>query len=135
MARHPIDVTDAEFAVLDALWDSGPQTIRALTDRLYPAGSASDYATVQKLLERLEAKRTVSRDRSNHRHIFRAACGREELVGGQLQKVANKLCDGSLTPVLLHLVQSVKLSKSDREVLRKLLDDSDPATAPKARRT
>ena len=44
-----------ELDVLRALWEDGPATIRALTDRLYPRGGASEYATVQKLLERLES--------------------------------------------------------------------------------
>ncbi len=58
-----IRLTDAEFAVLEPLWEAGPQTIRQLTVRLYPQQSTSDYATVQKLLERLEAKGCVKRDR------------------------------------------------------------------------
>jgi len=134
MSRPPVDVTDAEFAVLEALWDSGPQTIRELTGRLYPSVSVSDYATVQKLLERLEAKQFVHRDRASHRHVFRALRERSEMVGSQLQMVADKLCDGSLTPVLLHLVQAGKLSKSDRETLRKLLDDAQPKKKPPAAR-
>ena len=56
MARRPQDVTDAELEVLRALWELGPATIRTLADRLYPRGGASEYATVQKLLERLEDK-------------------------------------------------------------------------------
>ena len=34
MAGSPRVVTDAELDVLRALWDVGPATIRALTDRL-----------------------------------------------------------------------------------------------------
>ena len=44
-----------------------------LTDRVYPRGGASAYATVQKLLERLEDKECVRRDRSAMAHVFRAA--------------------------------------------------------------
>ena len=67
MARTPQDVTDAELAVLQVLWEQGPATIRQLTDRLYPEGKTSHYATVQKLLERLQAKGCVSRDRGGPR--------------------------------------------------------------------
>ena len=51
----PPDVTDAELAVLQTLWEQGEATIRQLTDVLYPEGKAAHYGTVQKLLERLEA--------------------------------------------------------------------------------
>jgi BlaI family penicillinase repressor len=125
MSSAPLQITDAECAVLEALWDDGPQTIRDLTMRLYPSVSVSDYATVQKLLERLEAKSCVTRDRSGHAHVFRATRHRSDLIGSQLQQVANKLCDGSLAPVLMHLVQASKLSKSDRAMLRRLLADAE----------
>ena len=51
MARPRTDVTDAELAVLKELWAEGPSTIRKLADRLYPGGTTSHYATVQKLLD------------------------------------------------------------------------------------
>jgi predicted transcriptional regulator len=118
-------VTDAELAVLEALWQHGPDTIRALTTRLYPRGSTSDYATVQKLLERLEDKGCIARDRSGFAHRFAATVAREDLIGQQLESVAQKLCDGSLTPLLLHLVQSTPLTSAQRAELRRMLDESD----------
>ncbi|MBM83750.1 MAG: penicillinase repressor, partial [Planctomycetaceae bacterium] len=55
MSRTAQDITDAELAVIRQLWDSSPQTIRQLTESLYP-GDESQYSTVKKLLERLEEK-------------------------------------------------------------------------------
>jgi BlaI family transcriptional regulator, penicillinase repressor len=132
MSRRKLQITDAEFAVLEALWDVGSNTIRDLTLRLYPSAAASNYATVQKLLERLETKGCVARDRSEHAHVFRAVCERGDLIGSQLQQLADKLCDGSMAPVLMHLVQATRLSKSQREMLRQMLDDS--AKKPSSRR-
>ena len=56
MRRDLPELPDAELAVLQQLWERGPATIRQLTDALYPEGTDAYYATVQKLLERLEAK-------------------------------------------------------------------------------
>ena len=58
------DVSDAELSVLQVLWDRGPATIRQITDVLYPGGGDAGYATVQVLLNRLENKRHVRRDRA-----------------------------------------------------------------------
>ena len=41
----------------------GPATIRQLVERVYKQSGASVYATVQKLLDRLESKGFVERDR------------------------------------------------------------------------
>ena len=135
MARTPQDITDAELAVLQVLWDAGDSVpIRRITEVLYPSGKAAQYATVQKLLERLETKECVERDRSAPVHVFSATLGRDELVGRRLQAVAEKLCGGSWTPLLTQLVQGQRLSHQDRHLLRQLIHDHDAATARKERR-
>jgi predicted transcriptional regulator len=125
MARTPQDVTDTELAVLQALWDGGPATIRHLTDVLYPGGGAAEYGTVQKLLDRLEKKGCVRRDRTAAAHTFTAVIGRDELIGRRLQTMAEKLCGGSLTPLLTHLVRGRRLSARERQELRALIDELD----------
>ena len=118
----PPDVTDAELAVLQALWEQGEATIRRLTDALYPAGTAAHYGTVQKLLERLEAKGCVRRDRRPWPHAFRPTIDRETLIGWRLRATAEQLCGGSLTPLLLHLLKAEQLSTQERQELRSFLE-------------
>jgi len=122
MARTPQDITDAELAVLSLLWEKGRCTVRELTDVLYPNGTGAHYATVQKLLERLEIKQFVRRDRKPWPHQFDAQIDRNELIGRRLQTTADKLCGGSLVPILTQLVKS-HLTPEDRRSLRGLLDD------------
>lgn len=123
MPRIPQDVTDAELAILELLWDQGPASVRHLAEQLYQKSSASQHATVQKLLERLEAKGCVRRDRGTWPHTFAAAIERSDLIGRQLQQTADKLAGGSLQPLLTHLVKTGRLSAEDRQSLRSLLDD------------
>jgi BlaI family transcriptional regulator, penicillinase repressor len=136
MARTPLDVTDAELGILQLLWDGGPAAIRQLTDALYPrgghppGGSTAQYATVQKLLERLEGKGYVARDRSASVHVFTAAVARDELIGRRLRSLAEQLCGGSLTPLLTHLVQAESLSAAERQSLRALIDRLDGERKP-----
>ena len=125
MARPAQDITDSELSVLRILWDRGPATIRQLTDRLYPGGGTAQYATVQKLLDRLEGKGCVRRDRTPAAHVFTAAIDRDALIGRRLQDVAEKLCGGSLTPLLTHLMRSRPLSARERRELRDLIDKLD----------
>jgi predicted transcriptional regulator len=134
MARNPQDVTDTELAILQVLWDQGPATIRQLTEALYPGGGTAQYATVQKLLERLEAKGHVARDRTEAAHAFTATTGRDELIGRRLEEMADQLCGGSLTPLLTHLVRARKLSPRERQELRALIDELDQKTWTKGER-
>jgi BlaI family transcriptional regulator, penicillinase repressor len=117
------DVTDAELAVLQALWDAGPSPIRQLADRLYPGGTDAHYATVQKLLERLEGKGHVHRDRRSHAHVFTAVTGLDALVGQRLRAVAEKLTGGLMAPLLSHLVKAEALTSEERRELRDLIDE------------
>ena len=125
MSRTAQDVTEAELSILDVLWDQGLATIRQLVSAVYGTGGASAYATVQKLLDRLEAKGFVARDRGASVHVFRATVGREELIRRRLRAVADTFCGGSLAPLLTHLVKGERLSERDRKELRALIEELD----------
>ena len=122
MTRVPQEVTDAELAVLQVIWNQGPASVRQLMDVLYPEGGPSSFATVQKLLERLSAKGFVARERARGVHIYRALVGRDELAGRWLEAMAEKLGEESLTPLLTHLVSSQRLNTAELQELRALLD-------------
>lgn len=134
MTRKYRDVTQAEQAVLEALWAMGMATIRQLTDELYPNGTASNFSSVQKLLERLETKRFVKRKRSGSVYVFLALVDREELIGRRLNAVAESLCDGSLTPLLEHLVEAHKLTPDDRKSLQEMIDHWDQKKTERKRK-
>jgi BlaI family transcriptional regulator, penicillinase repressor len=125
MNQRNQDVTEAELALLQVLWDDGPATIRQLVERVYKQMGTSVYATVQKLLDRLEAKGCVERERGGPVHIFRAAINRDELIGRRLRAVADSLCGGSLSPLLTHLVEGRGLSDQERRELRGLIEKLD----------
>jgi predicted transcriptional regulator len=119
MGRTLPNVTETEWSVLQRLWDQGPATVRQLTDVLYPRGGASEYATVHKLLERLESKGYVCRERSTGVYIFEAAVNRDAVIGQQLEVLVEKLCGGSLQPLLSNLIRVKGLKAAE---LRELLD-------------
>ena len=123
MPRSPQDITEAELAILQILWNQKKSTIRQITDALYPKPAPAQYATGQKQLERMEAKDFVTRDRSLFVHVFSPAVDRDELIGRRLKAVADKLCGGSLAPILSHLARAKKLSESERKALRQIIDE------------
>ena len=130
MGRPAQDITESELAVLRILWDRETSTIRQLTDVLYPQGEAAQYATVQKLLDRMEAKGYVRRDRTMFVHIFQSVLDRDELIGRRLRSLAEMLCEGSLTPLLTHLARAKDLTDEDRLALRAIVDEPDPSSDP-----
>ena len=135
MARTPQDVTDTELAILQILWDQGPSTRRQITDILYPRGGPAQYATVQKLLERLEAKGFVAaKNRGQGVLTFAVSVDRDELISRKLQEMAEKLCGGSMTPLLMNLVRAQPLSDRQLDELRSFVEDLRRKTKRKGER-
>jgi BlaI family penicillinase repressor len=135
MARQAQDVTDSELGLLQVLWDRGRCSTRQLTEVLYPSGGTPQYATVQKLLERLEEKGLVTRDRSLFVHTFVAAADRDELISRRLWALADKLCSGSLAPIVSNLVRHQSLTEKERNALRDLIDAPAQLRQEKTRRS
>jgi BlaI family transcriptional regulator, penicillinase repressor len=129
MSRPPQDVTDAEFAILQTIWTLGRTTIRKVADEIYPGGNLTQYATVQKLVERLERKHYILRDRSTWPHQFDTIVSREELMTRRLQSLADQLCEGNMSDLLICLIRSFRPTESDRHTLRQMLDDLDAQRA------
>lgn len=119
--------SETELALLRILWRRGAATIRDLTDERYPGGGHAHYATVQSLLDRLEAKGLVSRRREGRVNVFEALASRADLVRHRLRETAEHLCDGSLAPLLSHLVTDVELSEDEARALQRLVERLDGA--------
>ncbi len=133
MSKKPQDVTEAEFAVLSHLWDQGPSTTRQLAEAVYPKKKGA-APTVLKLLERLETKDCVVRDDSGPVLVFSAKIAREDLIEHRLKAVADDLCDGSRTPLLMHLVDPERLTPEEIHMLRQLVTDLDEQATRKKRK-
>lgn len=134
MNRRQADVTDAELAVLQTLWERGPCTRRQLTEVLYPQDPPGQYTTVQKLLERLEGKGYVTQERVQGVLTFRPTIERDQLLSQRLLALAERLCDGSVTPLFTNLVRAKPLTQEEVAALRRVLDDLKVPPKPRDQR-
>ena len=120
-------VTEGELSILEVIWEQGDPTSRDIAAAVYDRVTDSKMASVQKLLERLEAKGCVARDRRERAHRFRAVVSREDFLRHRLQGLADRLCGGAIAPLVTTLLRSKKgLSKKNGEELRRLIDELWP---------
>jgi predicted transcriptional regulator len=122
VSKQLVDVTETELAILDVIWDRGACEIREIVEAMYPQHTQARHTTVKSLLERLAEKGYVEADTSRFAHKFSARVSREAYVGQQLQKLADNHFAGSLAPMLLALVDRVKLSRKERDAIRKMIE-------------
>ena len=125
MPRTPT-VSDAELEVLKVLWDTGPSTVRDVAAALRPRRRRLAYNTVLTLLSRLREKRYVAADRRGTAHVFRAVVSRDDLVGSSLAALADRVCEGAASPLMLALVRGQRFTAEEIAHFRKLLDDLTP---------
>jgi predicted transcriptional regulator len=105
------------------IWERGRITARDLKCVLYPNGSRSHYEFLKGLLSRMERKGFVKRDRKPSAHQFESKIDRDVLIGRCLQTIADKLCDGSMDPLLQHLVYA-QFNADQLNIIRDLLNET-----------
>ncbi len=115
-------VTDAELAVLKALWARGPLSAKQITEEIYPDGAESEFASVHSFLQRLERKELVTRDRKAFVHVFSATASQSEILGQELKSLIERLGSGSVAPLVMSLIEQKHLSRKEAAEIRKLLD-------------
>ena len=125
MARRS-PVSDAELEVLKVLWAAGPATVRDVGASLRRRRRRLAYNTVLTLLSRLREKGYVVADRRDTAHLFRAKVTREDLLGSTLSALADRVCDGTASPLVHALVRGQRFSAEEIAHFRKLLDDLEP---------
>ena len=115
-------ISSAEREVLRVLWDLGAVGVKEVSEQLAAEGSEWTRSTIITLLQRLEKKGYVSSDKSGFAFVFQAAVSRDDLVRQRLAEVADELCEGEWTPLLLAFAQQKKLTEKDVGELQKLID-------------
>lgn len=119
-------LANAELAVMDLLWENGRMTARDMREQLYSDASKAQHGTVQRLLQRLEEKGFVKRDRSLSTHFFSPLVSRDAYAGQQLEALADKLTAGSIAPLITHLVEEKKISREEIKRIRDIVNKPRP---------
>ena len=116
-------LANAELAVMNLLWQKDDRmTAREIREHLYPNKMKAQHGTVQRLLQRLEKKGFIDRDKSIAVHFFSAIVSREQYAGQQLESLADKLTSGAFAPLITHLVEHKKIAPKDIARIREALD-------------
>ena len=123
-ARAFQGVSDAELALLEQLWKA-PSTPQELQAKLAENGAERTYTTVQTLLHRLLRKGFVARRREGVAQIYSARVDRDELLARHVAALANRLCDGAVSPLVLSLVKTRRFSRGELARFRKLLEGDE----------
>lgn len=117
-------LSEREWMVLGALWDTGGAPLGALTQTLYPETGWSRN-TVLTYLTRMEAKGLVSIDKEGYPSVYRAALSREECRAQARDSFLRDVYRGSTGDLVAAFLKEKPISAQEREELRRLLDEME----------
>ena len=113
-------ISEAEHAVMEALWDESPLTAVDVCERVCAANDWS-MPTVKTLLSRLVAKDAVGTEPDGRKFLYRPLIERSDYVGGESRGLVDRLFGGRAAPLFAHLAESEALTEDDLEEIEALL--------------
>jgi BlaI family transcriptional regulator, penicillinase repressor len=116
-------LTKLEFQIMETLWTNGECSIREIQEA-FPEKDRPAYTTIQTTIYRMEAKKVVRRVKKvGNFHVFEAAVSRNAAQRRLIDDLL-ALFGGRTQPVMVHLIESGKLTLEDvkeaEKALRKL---------------
>lgn len=115
-----LQCTDAEWKILEVLWQEHPRTMPEITKILEPETGWTRH-TVITLLKRMADKGTVTVDESGPIKRYSPTITREEASAQQTGKLLGRVFGGKASLLVHHLVDTGELSAKDVEELWKEL--------------
>ena len=118
------DISESEWSLMEALWESSPQTASELTKTLRPTMSWAEN-TVRTLLTRLIDKGAIKTgENSSGTRTYLPAVKREACVRAEGESFMQRIFGGAAKPLLVHFAQNSKLTAEEVRELKKILDQS-----------
>lgn len=122
--KNPSKPTPTELEILSILWDKGPSTVREVHEVL-SRGRKIGYTGALKFLQIMTAKGSVIRNEDERAHVYQAKEPADETKRRVARDVLQKIFGGSVSQLVLHLIEDKKASPDEIEEIRRLLDDYD----------
>ena len=119
-----ISISDAEWQVMNIIWDGQPITSQEIVARL---AEQTDWAsqTIKTMLHRLVKKEVLTFEKQGNRYVYRSRVKRSACVKQASRAFLERVFDSEPAPLLAHFMQSTKLSAEEIAELRRILDDKE----------
>ena len=104
-----VQCTEAEWKIMEVLWDRAPRTMGEITRVLEPATGWTRH-TVITLLKRMQEKGSVQVDESGPVKTYSPLIDREEASASQTKKLLSHVFEGKASLLINNLVDSGQIS-------------------------
>jgi len=135
MARREYHLTEAEWAIMEAVWEHEPAAAPAIQEVLQDQRGWS-YSTVKTFMDRMAGKGLLKTERIRNLILYRAAIDRKDAQRGELTRAVTRAFNGAFTPMMQFLLDEHSLSDKELMELEQLIrSKKQEMTAKRSSRT
>ena len=119
-----MELTNAEWKLMEGLWERSPLTGRELTERMQTQCGWSRSTTLT-LLSRMELKGAVTADSSGGKKAFSPLLSREAAAMQETENFLDRVYKGSVGLMVSALTHKQALSREEIEELYAILKETE----------
>jgi predicted transcriptional regulator len=120
MPKSEIELTAAEWTVINAVWENEPCTAPQIQEKLEKK-TGWTYSTVRTLMDRMAAKGLLKAKKARHPTLYSSAVTRAQAQRGELLYALKNAFNGALTPMLQCLIETSDLNPRELAELELLI--------------
>jgi len=120
MANRNPELTEAEWAIIQAVWENEPCAAPTVQEKL-ETRKDWNYSTVKTLMDRMVAKGLLTTERIRNLILYRSAITKVQAQKGEIMRAVKRAFDGALTPMMQFMLDEHKLSQKQLAELESLI--------------
>lgn len=116
--------TEAELEILAVLWKRGEATVREIHDEIN-SHKPTAYTTTLKMLQIMDEKGLVERDKTSRAHIYRAKLERAATERSFAQDLLQRVFGGSASQLIIRVLESKPSDAEELAAIRRIIDEAE----------
>ena len=134
MPPKPIELTEAEWTIIKAVWEDEPCSAPAIQEKLLKL-TGWTYSTVRTLMDRMVGKGLLRATKSGKLTLYRTAVTREQAQRGELLYALKHAFNGALTPMVQCLLDTNEVSREELDQIKQLIAAHEKAAGKAGRKS
>jgi BlaI family penicillinase repressor len=122
MPKKEIELTEAEWTIIKAVWEQEPCTAPAIQQALEKETSWT-YSTVRTLMDRMAAKGLLGAKKERNVTLYASAITKAQAQRGELLYALKNAFNGALTPMVQCLIETRDLNAEELAQLELLIKE------------
>jgi len=120
MAKKNYELTEGEWAIIQAVWDNEPCAAPTVQGELETQKNWT-YSTVKTMMDRMVTKGLLKTERICNLILYRSAITKIQAQKGEIMRTVKRAFNGALTPMMQFLLDNHKLSQKQLSELERLI--------------